>query len=186
MGASRPTTILNRPLTAEEREQAQRWAPMAWKMARKWHKRLGGADDLGDLFYAAMLGIMRAVRTHDPSRAKFTTYAQNMCEWSIRGIKTREMQAWKRRDAEGFRVQSLEASGRQVGNQPSLVGGEIGEWDEGRMAGLLHPKVREAVMLKARGLTLDQVGDALGMSRQAVHNALRKAEPIVREAIQAA
>lgn len=62
------------PLTPDEQSMVEKNLPLAKNIARKFYKKYRHLD-LDDLTSQGYLGIIRAVKTHDPSKGAFSTHA---------------------------------------------------------------------------------------------------------------
>lgn len=125
------------------------------------------------------LGIIQAIETFDPSRGKkFTTYAS----WKIIGRVTR-VRAVSMRNARRFKGLRYEAY------EPSLFGrddsGDRAIRNETRAIvakklKMLDKRHRFVVVSRAKGRTMKQIGESLGISKERVRQLEMRAIEVMR------
>jgi len=175
------TTILpeNSLTPAERAELIESARPFARMIARFY---LGRGLSFEDLESAAVDGLWKASRHFDQDRGtKFLTYAGRWCHQRVQKAIRDQKRFGMRMIPVGGRVRIVIGKGRNTDpDAPALferaaarsahpieaiAGKEV--WD--RFMKLLTPRLRDVAFLRYReGLTLEETGDALGVTRERI------------------
>lgn len=94
------------------------YRPIAWSVARKYLRRSGAYKDREDIEQDAMIGLWKAVMTHNPERSSFALYASVKC-WQAIVDGYRERNRSRRRGSIETAPLDLTLEGRWGDNEVS-------------------------------------------------------------------
>lgn len=167
---------------------------LAWLYARRWSLRYGiDAEIL--LSYAYEI-IHRCAQKYDPDnprKAKFITYAMatlNASAWQH--IQRRVVPAEKYGAAKGnvlassldLRVKDREMSRHSVIGKPDPEPDFVAHEHAQRVLGFLTPQERQVIAFRRHGLTLQQVGERMGVSPSRAQQIDAKARAHVNQILE--
>lgn len=83
----------------EEDALARHYLPYATQVGERFHRRVGDAVDRDDIVQNGLIGLIEAIRTFDPAKATFQTYANRKIQWKIAdGLRGGDWLPRRRRD----------------------------------------------------------------------------------------
>lgn len=163
---------------------ARHYLPYATQVGERFHRRVGDAVERDDIVQNGYLGLLDAIRTFDPEKASFQTYANRKIQWKIAdSLRGGDWLPRRRRDNVKLVQQALLVLQQQDNTSPS-------DSDLAQATGLSEVEVRIAyedfVASKVHSLndltaTEDGTGDEQG---NRVHD--RSQPPLEEEALRMA
>lgn len=141
--------------------------------------RLDRECDRDDLFQDAMILLCRAAEQYDPSRGRWSTFAGQWVQWALTKYFRARMgrREFTLGEADGFR--HLPEQDREATDNHDRAATIV-------HAALATLPIRPAQIVRMRleGRTLSEIGDELGVTKQAVQQGQRRAEQQLRERLK--
>jgi RNA polymerase sigma factor (sigma-70 family) len=185
----RPDKVANRdPLTAEQRDLAARYLPLARTLARPYKRRWGFARD--EFESAACLAVVEAAQSFDPSKGvPFATYARIRILGELRDVLREQVVSGYNDDAEDAPTvvslfRNAEEKGRVLGPTPAPPVGHDLEAEEEfdvLMRGLPTKNERACRELYVHDQSKNQAAETLGVTRSGLESLRRDAIAMVNE-----
>lgn len=140
-----------------------------------------------DVAQEARIGLWLACKAYDPSRGAFSTFAVKTIHNEVRGYFRRMLQRDIPRDqlvSLEHPVKDMSHGGDPVPLRDTLVGESDIQWmDLSGVKAKLGDLDLRIFRLRLTGLSMDDIGARVGISRQAVDKRLEKIEDLVRRYI---
>ena len=174
-------------LTNEQRGLVESCIRLANFLAWKAFKASPGFMDIGDLRCAAYDGLMIAARCYDPAKGNFASFAGIKIKWQIIAAKRARI----KRPAEI----SIDAPSQVSPEQCLIDGGNILSTIQAPTIDLdtrimldqaiskLGIREQEAIGMELKGHTLQEIGDAMGFSKEYARQLTDRAKRAMRQNI---
>ena len=166
------------PLTPAEQALVEANRGLAIKFGRQCAQRGSDESAMDDAVQEAMLALMRAARGFDPSRGfKFSTYASTSI---IMDATKHRANAHRRRIKSECDVYDYSPEDHR---EKPACGLELAELAAAMAS--LDPRMRRVIEMRFRdGATLDEVGKAIGVTKECVRQIQLKATATLRKKIE--
>lgn len=99
---------------------ARHYLPYATQIGERFHRRVGDAVERDDIIQTGFFGLVDAIRTFDPDKASFQTYANKKIQWKIAdSLRGGDWLPRRRRDNVKLVQQTLLVLQQQKNTSPS-------------------------------------------------------------------
>ncbi|MFS0643849.1 sigma-70 family RNA polymerase sigma factor [Siminovitchia sp. 179-K 8D1 HS] len=152
--------------------------------------------ELDDLIQFGRIALMKAIRTFDPNKSNFKTYAINYIYWDI-NIETNKNSLYSKTN-NSFELAEICSLNREFQNENEEGGIEltdliacerdhIKEKEEDlliqSLKNYLPKKIYDIIELRVQGYTLQEIGEKYGVTRQYIHSIIKSHENRIRTLI---
>ncbi len=153
--------------------------------------------DRSDIVQFGLIGLMEAVRTYDPEKSNFETHAINHIQWSITVNSAKySLYNVSKRTFELADIDSLNQKMSDSDEDLELINfipAKTTEEDEmkykhiiGELEEKLPERAYKIIQYRIQGYTLEEIGELLGSSKQAIGQSLRNYKKRIRDIIKTA
>lgn len=172
------------PLTPEQAAMAEQFVPMAYRLAYQYANRFN--HDADECLSHAMAAIVDASRLYDPTKAKATTYMWASIRGRLGHVFAKGELGLRVGPKSGARAKRV-VMFSEMQRTPAYKREEFETPDYGPQAALarqalaeLDEDAREALRLRSEGLTLKEIGDHFGVTKQCAAQRVQAAIKRVR------